>query len=120
VDKTHDTPINCRGTRRDQSGRPLAICEIGTVNLKAWLVSEGWALAYRSPSLAFVPAEDTAREAAKGICGSIRAAVNLAKETPTRTRALMDGHASGARRHSQHRALASRTTSWRPLRRSFA
>ncbi len=65
--KTHDTPINCRGIRRDQSGRLLAICEVGGVNLNAWLVSEGWALAYRSQSLAFVPAEDTAREAAKGI-----------------------------------------------------
>jgi endonuclease YncB( thermonuclease family) len=32
-----------------------------------WTLSEGWALAYRSQSLAFIEAEDAAREGAKGI-----------------------------------------------------
>lgn len=65
--KAGEAPAKCRGTRRDQNDRLIAICEVGAINLNAWLVAEGWALAYRSQSLAFVADEDKAREGAKGL-----------------------------------------------------
>jgi endonuclease YncB( thermonuclease family) len=67
TEKIHDEPVTCRGVRRDQGGRLLAVCELGSTNLNAWLVAEGWALAYRPQSLAFVSAEESAREGGKGI-----------------------------------------------------
>lgn len=59
--------VTCNGMRRDRVGRLVAVCWAGEVNLNAWLVAEGWALAYRSQSMAYVPAEEAAREAASGL-----------------------------------------------------
>jgi len=65
--KVGDAIVECRGIRRDRSARLIAVCRAGDTNLNAWLVAEGWALAYRSQSLAYVQAEEAAREQAKGL-----------------------------------------------------
>src|SRR5262245_57011565 len=59
--------ISCNGIRRDREGRLMAVCRSGDENLNAWLVSMGWALAYRNQSMAYVSAEEAAREAANGL-----------------------------------------------------
>jgi endonuclease YncB( thermonuclease family) len=59
----------CKGLRRDLNTRLIAVCYAGDPNLNAWLIAEGWALAYRSQSLAHVQAQETAREQAKGPLG---------------------------------------------------
>jgi len=65
--KIGSTIVECKGIRRDRSARLIAVCRTGDTNLNAWLVAEGWALAYRSQSLAYVQAEEAARELAKGL-----------------------------------------------------
>jgi len=62
--------VTCQGEDRDKYGRAIAICYAGGVGgpeLNAWLVSEGWALAYRRYSLDYVGEEATAREARRGM-----------------------------------------------------
>lgn len=59
--------VSCDGLRRDREGRLIAVCRTGEENPNAWLVAEGWPLAYRSQSMAYVSAEEAAREAASGL-----------------------------------------------------
>lgn len=59
--------VTCNGMRRDREKRLIAVCWAGNENLNAWLVAAGWALAYRSQSMAYVSAEEAAREAASGL-----------------------------------------------------
>ncbi|MBF9051919.1 hypothetical protein GTA62_18545 [Roseobacter sp. HKCCD9010] len=59
--------ISCETRGRDLYGRYLAVCHAGGVNLNAWLVSEGHALAYRRFSTDFVPQEVAARNARRGL-----------------------------------------------------
>lgn len=65
--KVGDAIVECKGIRRDRSARLIAVCRARETNLNSWLVAEGWALAYRSQSLAYVQAEEVAREQAKGL-----------------------------------------------------
>ena len=51
----------------DRYGRLIAICFVGGKNLNAMMVNEGWALAYRDYSNKYVPQENAAREARRGI-----------------------------------------------------
>ena len=51
----------------DRYGRTLAICTVGGLDVNAWLVSEGWALAYRRYSLAYVALEEAAQAAQRGM-----------------------------------------------------
>jgi len=48
-------------------GRIVAVCWIGAENLNAWLVLQGWAVAYRRFSTDYVLHEDAAKEARRGI-----------------------------------------------------
>ncbi len=48
-------------------GRLIAICFIDGKDLNALMVSEGWALAYRDYSEKYVPRENAARKARKGV-----------------------------------------------------
>ena len=59
--------ISCEGTHRDHAKRLLAVCRLGSTNINAWLVEQGWALAYRPQSTAFVHAEESARGAGLGL-----------------------------------------------------
>ncbi len=59
--------VECRGNSEDRYGRLIAICFVGGKDLNAMMVGEGWALAYRDYSDKYVPQENAAREASKGI-----------------------------------------------------
>ncbi len=62
--------VGCQGQDRDRYGRLIAVCYAGGVGgpeLNAWLVSEGWALAYRQYSTDYVVEEQAAGEARRGL-----------------------------------------------------
>jgi endonuclease YncB( thermonuclease family) len=59
--------ISCEQRDTDRYGRIVAVCRLGQEDLNGWLVSEGWAVAYRHYSLDYVPHEDAARQAKRGI-----------------------------------------------------
>lgn len=59
--------IRCAGNSRDRYGRLLATCYLGEEDLDAWMVSQGLALAFRKYSLRYVPEEDAARLAKRGL-----------------------------------------------------
>ena len=60
-------PVRCEGDTYDRYKRLIAVCYIGTVNLNAELVRQGWALAYRRYSKDYVSAEKEAQEAKRGM-----------------------------------------------------
>ncbi len=59
--------VVCAQRDRDRYGRVVAVCRKGGEDLNAWLVSQGWALAYRRHSGAYVTEEAAARAARRGI-----------------------------------------------------
>lgn len=59
--------VACDKIDRDRYDRLVAVCFAEGENLNAWLVAQGWALAYRRYSLLYVEHEDRARAAEKGI-----------------------------------------------------
>ena len=59
--------VECRGNTVDRYGRLIATCFVGGKDLNALMVAEGWALAYRGYSEKYVPQENAARGASKGI-----------------------------------------------------
>jgi endonuclease YncB( thermonuclease family) len=52
---------------RDQYGRIVARCYAGTEDLNLWMVASGWAVAYREFSRDYVPDEEAARAARRGM-----------------------------------------------------
>ena len=59
--------VSCSERDVDRYGRIVAICSAGGEDLNAWMVAEGWALAYRRYSLDYVDEEAAAAAARKGI-----------------------------------------------------
>ncbi len=59
--------VVCEKRARDRYGRIVGVCHAGGDDLNAWLVAEGWALAYRRYSLLYVAQEERARLAKKGV-----------------------------------------------------
>ena len=59
--------VACDEKDRDRYGRIVAICRLGGEDLNAWMVSEGWALAYRRYSRAYVAEESSAKAARLGV-----------------------------------------------------
>lgn len=59
--------MSCAGSGTDAFGRTIGICSAGGLDLSAWLVANGWALAYRQFSGDYVGAEDRARSNRRGI-----------------------------------------------------
>jgi endonuclease YncB( thermonuclease family) len=57
----------CSSSGIDRYGRDLATCFIGNEHLNAWLVRQGWAMAFRRYSMAYVAEEDAARIAQNGL-----------------------------------------------------
>jgi len=53
--------VTCKGNRRDRYKRLIAVCFVGTHNLNAMMVSEGWALAYRKYSKDHIEDEKQAK-----------------------------------------------------------
>lgn len=61
--------LDCEVVDVDRYGRAVAVCLVGGVDINGWLVSQGWALAYRRYSMDYVSAEDRARAAKVGLWG---------------------------------------------------
>ncbi len=59
--------VEYKGNSVDRYGRLIATCFIDGKTLNAMMVSGGWALAYRGYSKKYVPQENVARKARKGI-----------------------------------------------------
>ena len=59
--------VRCLGDTKDRYGRLIADCFVDGYNLNARLVYEGLALAYRKYSKKYVPDEDKARAAKRGL-----------------------------------------------------
>lgn len=62
ADKIGRRPIACERRDTDRYGRTVSVCRLGGEDLNGWLVSEGWALAYRAYSTDY----DDARLARRG------------------------------------------------------
>lgn len=67
ADRIAGRSVDCVETVRDRYGRIVAVCRLGGSDLSAWLVAEGWALANRRYSSAYVGQEATAKAARRGI-----------------------------------------------------
>ena len=66
-DKIGTRTVNCRARATDRYRRIVAVCSAAGDNLNAWMVSEGWALAYRRYSRDYVKQEGEAQQAGRGI-----------------------------------------------------
>ncbi len=67
VDKIGRRPVACHREDVDRYGRIVAVCWIGAEDLNAWLVWQGWAVAYRRFSTDYVIHEDAAKKARRGL-----------------------------------------------------
>lgn len=59
--------VKCRFEQSDRYGRKLATCTIEGVNLNEMMARDGWALAYRHYSTAYIKAEELAKKDKLGI-----------------------------------------------------
>lgn len=59
--------VSCEKRDTDRYRRVVAICSSHGVDLNAWMVGQGWAVAYRQYSMAYVSAEAEAKTASRGI-----------------------------------------------------
>ena len=57
----------CPRTRGRLYRRVVAVCFVAGLDLNRWLVAEGWTLAYRQFGKSYVPDEDAAQEARRGL-----------------------------------------------------
>lgn len=61
--------VDCIARDRDAYGRLVAVCHKDGLDINGWMVSEGWAVAYRYFAADYVPQERSARAAARNIWG---------------------------------------------------
>ena len=59
--------VTCSKRDTDRYGRVVAVCRAGPINLNAWMVGNGWAVAYRRYSKDYVRDEDDAKAGRKGM-----------------------------------------------------
>ena len=59
--------VTCEPRTQDRYGRLVAACSVAGTSISAWMVLEGWAVAYRRYSQDFIADEATARAAKRGI-----------------------------------------------------
>ena len=59
--------VACEGDSRDRYGRLIAVCSLAGKDLNAWIVREGWAMAYRRYSTDYVDEEQEAAARGAGI-----------------------------------------------------
>ena len=59
--------MSCSGSETDQYGRSIGVCSSGGIDLNAWLVANGLALAYRQYSEDYTDEEDEARANRRGM-----------------------------------------------------
>ena len=60
-------PVQCAERDRDRYGRIVAVCRVGGADLNAWMVEQGWAVAYRKYSTDYVSHETAAKAARRGV-----------------------------------------------------
>lgn len=61
------TVVSCEPKDRDRYKRTIAVCFKGDINLNAWIISQGWAVAFRKYGNDYIGQEDEARLAGRGI-----------------------------------------------------
>jgi endonuclease YncB( thermonuclease family) len=59
--------ITCQPKGRDRYKRTIAVCFEGDTNLNAWMVAQGWAVAFRKYGVDYIPQEDEARLNRRGL-----------------------------------------------------
>lgn len=59
--------IRCAPRGRDRYKRIIAVCFKGGTDLDAWMVSEGWAVAFRKYGIDYIHEEDEARLNRRGL-----------------------------------------------------
>ena len=59
--------VACEERDQDRYGRIVAVCRYGGQDVNAWLVREGWAMAYRRYSSAYAGEEASAKVAKRGV-----------------------------------------------------
>lgn len=62
--------VICEGSTRDKYRRLVAVCRVDGADLGQAIVKAGWAVAYRRYSAAYVPAEQDAQRARRGLWAS--------------------------------------------------
>jgi endonuclease YncB( thermonuclease family) len=67
ADKIGSAPVSCEARDTDRYGRIVAVCSQRGIDLNAWMVEQGHALAYRQYSTDYVPQEEAARAAKRGL-----------------------------------------------------
>lgn len=67
ADKIGRRTVRCQQTDVDRYGRIVAVCRLGEEDLNAWLVLQGYAVAYRRYSMDYVAAEKIARSQRRGL-----------------------------------------------------
>lgn len=65
-----DSSVTCDGNQLDQYGRLVAVCTVVGVDLNQAMVADGWAVAFRQYSEAYVADEGRARAAKRGLWAS--------------------------------------------------
>ena len=66
-DRIGRRPVACRKRGTDRYGRIIAVCRHGVTDLNAWMVRNGWAIAYRRYSRDYIDKEQIARKTNAGI-----------------------------------------------------
>ncbi|WP_340116168.1 thermonuclease family protein [Pelagibius sp. 7325] len=66
-DKIGKGVVGCEPRDVDRYGRVVAVCRAQGEDLNAWMVANGWALAYRHYSIDYVPQEEAAAAAKIGV-----------------------------------------------------
>lgn len=61
ADKIGSSVVSCEPNGNDRYGRVLAICFLSELDLNGWMVRNGWSVAYRRYSTAYVREEGLAR-----------------------------------------------------------
>lgn len=62
--------VQCDEKGTDRYGRTIATCSVADQDLEAWMVEQGWAVAYRKYSLDYMAQEEQAKVARRGIWAS--------------------------------------------------
>tara|TARA_Y100001970_G_scaffold229119_1_gene284120 strand:- start:839 stop:1273 length:435 start_codon:yes stop_codon:yes gene_type:complete len=62
--------IKCEGDEKDSYGRVIAVCYADNQNLNAWMVKNGWALAYIKYSKKYLKEQQYAKKKVLG-CGKV-------------------------------------------------
>lgn len=66
-DTINTQSVSCQIQSYDRYGRGIATCYVNGQNLNALIVANGWAMAYRRYSSAYIADEETAQSQSRGI-----------------------------------------------------